>query len=205
MHVPHHLIPSSVCAYTTVSSTDPCRALLLLPLDELCRLTEQTLDSCQLKRTRGALVKVDLRWLCNHLTKWGLLGREFSLQDIALIAAFAKQRSTDPEAFVLHPQPLEYDYNEFEKLLLGIAWHIYLARGKKAAAPGGQVGQHNTRWLLPGLSCAAASRAVETTHRSSASQPFHATCQNTDGAQEAAWPHLEHRVGLGACPLRPCK
>lgn len=108
-------------------------------LPHLCRLTEQTLDSCQLKRTRGAIVSVDLRWLCNHLSKWGLLGREFSLQDIALIAVFAKQRSSDPEAFALHPQPLEYDYNEFEKLLLGIAWHIYLARGKKAVGPGGQV------------------------------------------------------------------
>ncbi len=44
------------------------------------RLTEQTLDSCQLKRSRGVPVRVDLRWLCNHLAKWGMLGRDFTLQ-----------------------------------------------------------------------------------------------------------------------------
>uniref|UniRef100_A0A7R9VJD9 Uncharacterized protein n=1 Tax=Chlamydomonas euryale TaxID=1486919 RepID=A0A7R9VJD9_9CHLO len=68
------------------------------------KLIEQTLDSCQLKRMRSATVKVDLRWLCNHLTRWQLLGRDFNLQELALIAVFAKQTTTDPEAFVLHPQ-----------------------------------------------------------------------------------------------------
>ncbi|EFJ42408.1 hypothetical protein VOLCADRAFT_97483 [Volvox carteri f. nagariensis] len=98
-------------------------------------LTEQTLDTCQLKRTRGAPVRVDLRWLCNHLAKWGMLGREFNLQELALIAVFAKQRSTDPETFVLHPQPLEYDYDQFERLLLGAAWTTF--NNRKKAAPGG--------------------------------------------------------------------
>ncbi|GLC43541.1 hypothetical protein PLESTM_001484500 [Pleodorina starrii] len=99
------------------------------------KLTEQTLDTCQLKRTRGAPVRVDLRWLCNHLAKWAMLGREFNLQELALIAVFAKQRSTDPETFVLHPQPLEYDYDQFERLLLGAAWTTF--NNRKKAAPGG--------------------------------------------------------------------
>lgn len=55
---------------------------------------EQTLDSCQLKRVKSAVVKVDLRWLCNHLARWSLLGRDFNLQELALISVFAKQVSS---------------------------------------------------------------------------------------------------------------
>lgn len=40
------------------------------------------------------------------------------------------QSSFDPEQFVLHPQPLEYNYAEFERLLLGIAWHVYVTKKK---------------------------------------------------------------------------
>lgn len=32
------------------------------------------------------------------------------MQELSLIAVFAKQTTTDPEQFVLHPQPLEYNY-----------------------------------------------------------------------------------------------
>ncbi|KAG1680749.1 hypothetical protein FOA52_008082 [Chlamydomonas sp. UWO 241] len=94
------------------------------------KLIEGTLDSCQLKRVRSATVKVDLRWLCTHLTRWQLLGRDFNVQELALIAIFAKQTTTSPEAFVLHPQPLEYNYSEFERLLLGMAHHIFVAKKK---------------------------------------------------------------------------
>ena len=57
----------------------------------MCRLVEQTLDSCQLKRVKSSVVKVDLRWLCTHLQRWNLLGREFNLQELAVIGVFAKQ------------------------------------------------------------------------------------------------------------------
>ncbi len=60
----------------------------------VCRLIEQTLDSCQLKRVRSAAVKVDLRWLCTHLQRWGMLGRDFNLQELVIIAIFAKQVCT---------------------------------------------------------------------------------------------------------------
>lgn len=117
------------------AASNNSNAMLLLRKGR--KLTEQTLDSCQLKRLRGAVVRVDLRWLCSHLTKWGLLGREFTMAELSLIAIFAKQKGTDPETFVLHPQPLEYDYNEFERLLLGAAWMVYSNRKK---APGGAGG-----------------------------------------------------------------
>eukprot|EP00967_Tisochrysis_lutea_P138447 scaffold249913_cov16-Tisochrysis_lutea.AAC.1 len=41
--------------------------------------------------------------------------------------------STIPEEFVLHPQPLSYNYDEFERLLLGIAHHIYITKKKGEA------------------------------------------------------------------------
>ena len=59
---------------------------------------EQTLDSCQLKRFKAAVVKVDLRWLCTHLQRWSLLNRDFNLQELALIAVFAKQVGS-PDAY----------------------------------------------------------------------------------------------------------
>ncbi len=34
---------------------------------------------------------------------------------------------------MLHPQPLEYNYTEFERLLLGMAWHIYVTKKKSGA------------------------------------------------------------------------
>eukprot|EP00198_Chlamydomonas_reinhardtii_P009683 XP_001699020.1 predicted protein [Chlamydomonas reinhardtii] len=55
--------------------------------------------------------------------------------ELALIAVFAKQRGSDPETFALHPQPLEYDYDQFERLLLGAAWTTYNNRRKAAPGP----------------------------------------------------------------------
>lgn len=65
--------------------------LVAVPNPFYSRLVEQTLDSCQLKRVKSAVVKVELRWLCNHLQRWSLLNRDFNLQELALIAVFAKQ------------------------------------------------------------------------------------------------------------------
>ena len=45
----------------------------------------------------------------------------------------AAQESTDPEDFVLHPHPIDYNYNEFERLLLGMAWHIYVTKKRGEA------------------------------------------------------------------------
>lgn len=94
------------------------------------RLTEQTLERCQLKRVRAAQVTVDLRYICKHLQQWNLLGNYFSLHDIATIAVFAKQSATDPEQYNLQPMPLACNYDEFERLLLGISWLTYTLRKK---------------------------------------------------------------------------
>ncbi|MEW5310495.1 MAG: hypothetical protein WDW38_002290 [Sanguina aurantia] len=92
------------------------------------KLVELTLDSCQLKRCKASVVRVDLRWLCTHLLRWGMLGRDFNLQELCVIGLFAKQKGTDFETFVLHSQPIDYNYDEFEKLLLGIASHMHTAK-----------------------------------------------------------------------------
>ncbi|KAL6756834.1 hypothetical protein V8C86DRAFT_2641855 [Haematococcus lacustris] len=113
------------------SATNNAAAALLLKRGR--KLVEQTLDSCQLKRVRSSIVKVDLRWLCTHLQRWNLLGRDFNLQELAIIAIYAKQASSEPERFVLHPHPLEYNYSEFERMLLGIAHHIYVTKKKTEA------------------------------------------------------------------------
>lgn len=45
----------------------------------------------------------------------------------------APQTKSDPDHFALHPQPLELNYVEFERLLLGMAYHIFVTK-KKAGA-----------------------------------------------------------------------
>ena len=92
------------------------------------RLTEQTLDSCQLKRTRAAEVRIDCRYLTTHLTRWGYIGKELNFTDLALLVIFAKQPSLEPDHFTLHPDPLDINYAEFERLILAISYHLYLAK-----------------------------------------------------------------------------
>ena len=59
-------------------------------------LTEQVLDGCQLKRAKARKLRVDLRHVCKHLQRWGLLGKEFGLPELAPIAVFAEQQHSDP-------------------------------------------------------------------------------------------------------------
>lgn len=65
--------------------------LLRLP-----RLTEQVLERCQIRRVRAPVLRVDVRYVAKHLQRWGLLGKEFSLPELAPVIIFAKQASTDP-------------------------------------------------------------------------------------------------------------
>lgn len=55
-------------------------------------------------------VRVDLRYVCNHLIKWRLLNKEFTLPDLAYMAVFAKQTNGQPDQFELQPHPLDLDY-----------------------------------------------------------------------------------------------
>eukprot|EP00879_Flechtneria_rotunda_P027528 GHRR01029494.1.p1 GENE.GHRR01029494.1~~GHRR01029494.1.p1 ORF type:complete len:381 (+),score=140.39 GHRR01029494.1:430-1572(+) len=60
------------------------------------RLTEQVLERCQIKRVRSRVLQVDMRYVAKHLQRWGLLGKEFTLPELAPVIIFAKQLSTDP-------------------------------------------------------------------------------------------------------------
>ncbi len=47
-----------------------------------------------------------------------------------MLAMYAKQPSADPGGFSLQPVGLELGYDEFERLLLGIAYHMYVMKKK---------------------------------------------------------------------------
>ena len=47
------------------------------------------------------------------------------------MAVFAKQESTALAQFVLHPEPLCLNYDEFEKLLGAIVWHMCIMHKRK--------------------------------------------------------------------------
>ena len=47
------------------------------------------------------------------------------------MVVFAKQEHCDPDRFVLHPEPLNLNYDEFERLLFAASWHVCLAHKKR--------------------------------------------------------------------------
>jgi hypothetical protein len=56
------------------------------------RLIEQTLDSCQMKRSKCAEVEVELKHVARHLGKWRILGLDILFPDLAAISLHAKHR-----------------------------------------------------------------------------------------------------------------
>lgn len=55
------------------------------------------LERCQIRRvrTKGTL-QVPFTYVLKHLERWGLLGKEVLLQDLAPVLIMAKQDTTDP-------------------------------------------------------------------------------------------------------------
>jgi hypothetical protein len=56
------------------------------------RLTEQTLDSCQMKRSKCTELEVELKHVAHHLGKWRVLGHDMSFPDLAAVTLHAKHR-----------------------------------------------------------------------------------------------------------------
>lgn len=67
-------------------------------MSDRARLTEQVLEQCQIRRVRAkGPLRVPYTYVLRHLERWGLLGKEFTLQELAPVLIFAKQReATDP-------------------------------------------------------------------------------------------------------------
>mmetsp|Transcript_25674 Transcript_25674/g.35459 ORF Transcript_25674/g.35459 Transcript_25674/m.35459 type:complete len:438 (-) Transcript_25674:64-1377(-) len=92
------------------------------------RLTEQTLDSCQLRRIASSERRLDVKYLCTHLKKWNILGSKgIDVGVLAIILLFAKHPDPDINKMELKKHPLEVNYDEFERLLLALAFKMYMS------------------------------------------------------------------------------
>lgn len=98
------------------------------------RLTMQTLDSCQLRRVAAAERRLDVKYLSHHMTKWGILSASekkirkgcVSFVQLAKLVIFAKQpEARDVTQYVVHNAPYELSYDEFERFLAALAFHMY--------------------------------------------------------------------------------
>jgi len=99
------------------------------------RLTEQALDSCQLKRVQMAEPVLDLKYLCQHLIQWEYLDKHFDMCTFSILCLHAKHNgSADVQAYPLHKHPLQVSYNDFERLLLAIASHMYQSQVQTQAS-----------------------------------------------------------------------
>jgi hypothetical protein len=59
------------------------------------------LERCQVRRVRSkGTLRVPYTYVLKHLERWGLLGKEFSLSELAPVVIFAKQEATDPYRYV---------------------------------------------------------------------------------------------------------
>lgn len=92
------------------------------------RLTEQTLDSCQLRRVASAERRLDVKYLTTHLKKWELVDKHIDLNTCMQLLLFAKHQEYEVTKMELKKHPLEVNYDEFERLLLAIAYHMYKAQ-----------------------------------------------------------------------------
>lgn len=95
------------------------------------RLTEQTLDSCQLKRVAAEERRLDVKYLCTHLTKWDLLLKKLAMVEFTQVLIFAKMPTDNCLDFTTQKMPLEVNYDEFERLLAGLAYEIYKKEGSQ--------------------------------------------------------------------------
>lgn len=98
------------------------------------RLTMQTLDSCQLRRVAAVERRLDVKYLSHHMIKWGILSASdknikmgcVSFIELAKLIIFAKQPEVqDVTQYMVHNAPYELNYDEFERFLAALAFHLY--------------------------------------------------------------------------------
>mmetsp|Transcript_3904 Transcript_3904/g.9377 ORF Transcript_3904/g.9377 Transcript_3904/m.9377 type:complete len:440 (-) Transcript_3904:98-1417(-) len=132
-HVYEHIGPIFQKDYDSLKGCLTSETELLLRKGR--RLTQQTLDSCQLRRVAAAERRLDVRYLGVHLSKWGLLGKPkgAGYLELAKFVVFAKQRTNDLTQFVVHQSPYELNYDEFERMLAALAFHMYGKVGEGGA------------------------------------------------------------------------
>lgn len=53
------------------------------------------------------------------------------VQEFAAIVIFAKQPENTPERFKLQPMPLSLNYDEFERVLLGMSYTMFMAHKRQ--------------------------------------------------------------------------
>lgn len=94
------------------------------------RLTEQALDSCQLKRVQQAEPVLDIKYLCQHLIQWEYLEKHFDMCTFSILCLHAKHNgNVDIQTYPLCKHPLQVSYDDFERLLLAIASHMWQSQG----------------------------------------------------------------------------
>lgn len=95
------------------------------------RLTEQTLDSCQLRRVASEERQLDVNYLATHMEKWGVVGEDkpLNFHDLFTCLLLARQSTTTMTEFLVKRVPMTVTYDEFERLLAATAYHVYTQEG----------------------------------------------------------------------------
>ena len=106
-------------------------------LKRCSRLMTKTMDSCQLRRTPDTAGYLDVRYLSVHAARWGIVsdgageGRDevVGLEQLTRIIVYVKQLAAagDVDKFTVKGAPYEMDQDEFERLLVSVAYYAYNA------------------------------------------------------------------------------
>merc|ERR1711934_80411 len=94
----------------------------------------ETLDSCQLRRVHREERRLEKCYLAQHMSRWGYVPHKVDETSLAVLTLFAVNQQPDVAHFPVRRHPMDLSYDEFERLLLAVAYHIYVTSGAHKAA-----------------------------------------------------------------------
>lgn len=89
----------------------------------------ETLDSCQLRRVHREERRLEKCYLAQHMSRWGYVPHKVDETSLAVLTLFAVNQQPDVAHFPVRRHPMDLSYDEFERLLLAVAYHIYVTSG----------------------------------------------------------------------------
>lgn len=102
------------------------------------RLTEQALDNCLLRRVQREEPRLAVSYLAQHMERWGYVPHKVDDTSLAVLTLFAVNSQPDVVHFPVRRHPMVLSYDEFEKLLLAIAYHLYITNGADKPSADGE-------------------------------------------------------------------
>lgn len=128
------------------------------------RQIELTLDSCQQRRPAAMNRRLAFVRMCECLTNWGYLVPNVDVATLGKIFLYSKHRTHAVKTCKMVHTPLDVDYQDFERLLVGVAAHLFQlhkADEDRKAQEAAAAAAANPEPLVPVAEAAAPAEGAE--------------------------------------------